>query len=71
MTSGTTRINKKYIYIIITKVKKEETLYEAFPRFNKRHVYSFLSFYFLLNSLGKVGGEFLFINATVNKHVIK
>ena len=25
----------------------------------------------LLNSLGKVGGEFLFINATVNKHVIK
>ena len=79
MTSGTTRIKKIINIIIIIKIKEEETLYEAFPRFNKRHVYSFFEFLLpeaiwflcLLNSLGKVGGEFLFINATVNKHVIK
>ena len=47
MTSGTTRIKKIINIKIIIKIKKEETLYEAFPRFNKRRVYYFLSFYFL------------------------
>ena len=42
MTSGTTRIKNIYIYNNNNnnKIKKEETLYEAFPRFNKCHVYS-------------------------------